>query len=254
MVFGSKSIVSAAALLFVASGASASVSDVCFQVRATAEIDGVQQTATFQALYDDMYYDEASQTWGWDLQSPLELRSSEGVVIATLNEGSVRVIQDPVVSVNFAVSSGAVMTAFDITAAQLSFASLASATGYATAAFTANDNNFDGGVTVSPLGAFPNNALYVATYNNVINPLDGTNFGGGLLINGPYSNPFITGDSGTVPLQAIPGTVSNMQAGFQFSLSSGDQASGTSTFEIVPAPGTLALLGLGGLFASRRRR
>jgi hypothetical protein len=45
-----------------------------------------------------------------------------------------------------------------------------------------------------------------------------------------------------------------MSAQFSFMLSAFDAASGTSNYQIVPAPGALALLGLGGLAATRRRR
>jgi MYXO-CTERM domain-containing protein len=45
-----------------------------------------------------------------------------------------------------------------------------------------------------------------------------------------------------------------MSARYRFSLTANDEASGTSSFEIVPAPGAIALLGMGGLLAARRRR
>jgi hypothetical protein len=255
MVFGSKAVASAA-LLLASSGAFASMSEYCFSIRATATINGQLQTALFQVRSDsaEVYYDEVSGTYGWDLQSPLDLVSQEGTLLGVLRQGSIRAIEDPVVSVNFAVSAGAVMTSFDITSTQLSFANINSATGSASAAFSANDDSGDGLVTVSHAGSFLNNALYVARYNNVALPLDGTDFGGGLLVSGPYSHPAVTGDAGSVPNQVIPGTISNMQAGFQFTVTPGDFVSGTSTFTVVPAPGAVGLLGLAGLIVSRRRR
>jgi hypothetical protein len=186
--------------------------------------------------------------------SPLELRSAQNTLLAVLSQGSVRAIEDPVVSVNFAVSAGAVMTSFDIVSTQLSFANINAATGNASAAFSANDDSGDGIVTVSPTGAFPNNAMYAARYNNVSLPLDGTDFGGGLLLAGPYSHQAVTGDAGAIPNQVIPGVISNMQAGFRFTVTPGDFVAGTSTFTVVPAPGAVGLLGLAGLMVSRRRR
>ena len=45
-----------------------------------------------------------------------------------------------------------------------------------------------------------------------------------------------------------------MSPQFSFTLSALDLASGTSTYEIVPAPGALALLGMGLVGVRRRRR
>lgn len=254
MKFGVTSVLGAAAILSLTAGASASMSEFCFTIRASAMVGGQMQFATYEVRSDSdaVYYDPPSQTYGWELTSPLHLVSAEGTTLAILDSASILAIEDPVVSVNFSVTAGAVQTAFDITSTQLNFGALSdSVTGHASASFTANDDSGDGFVQVSPIGVFPNNKLYAARYNNT-GTLDGTDFGGGLL-NG-QTGQFIVGDAGNVPLQAIPGVITNMQAGFQFSLSSGDQAAGTSTFTIIPAPGAAALLGLGGLLASRRRR
>lgn len=247
----------AAVAIFASAGAaSASVSQVCFSLRATAMIDGSPQTATFEVDSGQMYYDEASQTYGWDLQSPFELRSPQGTVLATLQTGSVLAIEDPVVSLNFSVQSGTVLTSFDVVSTLVSFAPINGATALATGTLVADDRNGDG-VTVSPLGVFGGNAIYVAKYNNSgipLSDLDGTTFAG-LFTAGPYSNAvgFNVAD-GTGPFQPIAGAVSNIQSGFSFSLSAGDIASGTSTFFVTPAPGAFGLLSLAGLVAVRRRR
>ncbi len=256
MAFASKVVVSAAALCVAAAGASASVSQVCFSVRATAIVGGQTQTATFEVDSGQMYYDEASQTYGWDLQSPFELRSAQGTVLGTLVGGNVRAIEDPVVAVNFSVQSGAVMTSFDVTSTLVGFAALNAAQGLATGTLVADDRNGNG-VTISPLGIFPGNGMYVAKYNNSGLPfqdLDGLTFAS-LFRTGPYSNPVgLNLNDGTGPFQPIPGLVSNIQGGFSFSLTAGDIASGTSTFFVTPAPGAAALFGLAGLAVSRRRR
>jgi hypothetical protein len=49
-------------------------------------------------------------------------------------------------------------------------------------------------------------------------------------------------------------TVDDISAAWQISLTAFDQASGTSVFTVVPAPGSMALLGAGTLLAARRRR
>ncbi len=257
MAFVSKAVVvSVAAVLLSAAGASASVSQVCFSVRASSMIDGVLQTAIFEVDSSQMYYDEVSQTYGWDLQSPYELRSSQGTVLGTLTSGSVLAIEDPVVAVNFSVQSGAVMTSFAVTSTLLGFATLNSVDALATGTLVADDRNGNG-VTVSPLGVFPSNGIYVAKYNNSGLPfqdLDGATFAS-LFTAGPYNNAvgFNVAD-GTGPFQPIPGNISNIQGGFSFALTAGDIASGTSTFFVTPAPGAAALLGLAGLVATRRRR
>lgn len=256
MQFVSKSVLAAAMVVSVAAGASASVSDVCFAVRARAMVDGVEQSALFQVSSQDMYYDEVSQTYGWDLQSPFELRSSQGTVLATLQGGMVRAIEDPVVSVNFSVQSGAIQTSFDVVSTLLGFATLNSVQALATGTLVADDRNGDG-VTVGPLGVFAGNAIYAAKYNNSGAPfsdLDGTTFAG-LFTAGPYNNAvgFNVAD-GTGGFQAVPGNISNIQAGFSFALSAGDIASGTSTFFVTPAPGAAALLAFAGAFVARRRR
>ena len=256
MMFASKLGASAAAVLLAAAGASASVSPVCFSVHATAVVDGVTQTATFAVDSSEMYYDEVSRSYGWDLQSPFELRSAQGTVLGTLTGGNVRAIEDPVVAVNFSVQSGAVQTSFAVTSTLLGFATLNTATGLATGTLVADDRNGDG-VTLAPLGIFPGNSMYVAKYNNSGLPfqdLDGTTFAG-LFTTGPYAAPvglnLADSTGGFLP---IPGNVSNIQGGFSFSLTAGDIASGTSTFFVTPAPSAAALLGLAGLAATRRRR
>jgi len=245
----------AAGLLLACGSASASVSPVCFSIRATAVVDGVTQTSLFEVDSGQMYYDEASQTYGWDLQSPFELRSAQGLVLATLTSGSVLAIEDPVVALNFSVQAGAIATSFDVVSTLVGFAPMA-VSGLATGTLVADDRNGDG-VTVGPLGQFPGNAIYVAAYNNSGVPgqdLDGAIFAG-LFNAGPYSNPvgFNLAD-GTGPFQPLPGLVGNIQSGFSFSLTAGDIASGTSTFFVTPAPGAAALLGLAGIVAARRRR
>lgn len=256
MIFASKFVASAAAVLLVSAGASASVSETCFSIRATAVVNGVQQSSTFTVDSSEMYYDEVSHSYSWTLQSPFELRSAQGVVLATLSSGSVAAVEDPIVAVNFSVQSGAVQTSFAVTSTLLGFATLNSAQGLATGTLVADDRNGDG-VTLAPLGVFPSNSMYVAKYNNSGLPfqdLDGTTFAA-LFTSGAYTNPvglnLADNSGGFAP---IPGTVSNIQGGFSFSLTAGDIASGTSTFFVTPAPSAAALLGLAGLAAIRRRR
>lgn len=50
------------------------------------------------------------------------------------------------------------------------------------------------------------------------------------------------------------GAVGSIELHYLFEVTAGDQAGGTSTILVVPAPAAAALLGLGGLIATRRRR
>jgi len=249
MQIRSKSVLAAATLLCLAAGASASVSQYCFTVVARSGAE----TATFQVLSEDMYTTGVEGEYLWELSSPYQLRSQNDVLLGTLTSGRVSYIEDPVVSINFAVTAGNVMTAFDVSSVQLGFATISNGIADAVAGISSDDLSGNFNVTVGPSGTFPGNTIYAARYNNTAT-LDGTDFGGGLLV-GPYNHPFVISDSGSIPSAMIPGNVNNIQAGFRFTLSEGDQASGTSTFTIViPAPGAAGLLGLAGLLVARRRR
>jgi len=55
--------------------------------------------------------------------------------------------------------------------------------------------------------------------------------------------------------ELIPATLSSIQAAYNFKVTAGDDASGTSAFTVMPEPATLGLVGLGlALFARRRSR
>lgn len=266
MAFARLSVLSAAvaatALLSASAGALGSVSQMCFSLTAQATVDGVPVSYTFEVSSELMYSfpnENGDLVYGWELSSPFELRSApsathpNGVQLGTLTSAFVETVSDPIVTLNFAVQAGAVMTSFTATSTILSFANIVNGVGTASAGVTADDTNGDG-VTLGLGASLP--GMYVAKYNNSGIPfsdLDGTTFAD--LHTTPYFDPIgINQSAGTGPFQLVPGSVGNMQAGFDFTLSAGDIASGTSTFVILPAPGAAALLGLGGLMAARRRR
>lgn len=229
------------------SPAVADISDIVLRIEATNEMG----TAVFEGqLRDGDFYPGGEYIW--ESHTPIMMLNQAGQVIATLNNARVRCVEDPVVQVNFSVSAGSLMTAFTINSPLLSFATIANATGRASAGVTATDTDGNG-ATVAAAGQA---ALYKSQYNGFVPA--GTDFAN--LIVGPVvALPFDseTG-SGSFPgggaFAPIANPVDDMSARFNFTLTANDEASGTSTYEIVPAPGALALLGLGGLAAARRRR
>lgn len=60
--------------------------------------------------------------------------------------------------------------------------------------------------------------------------------------------------SDVFPMSPIGGPFDTIASTFEFEVSANAQISGTSTFTVVPTPGSLALLGLAGIAAARRRR
>jgi hypothetical protein len=229
------------------SPAVADISDIVLRIEATNEMG----TAVFEGqLRDGDFYPGGEYIW--ESNTPIMMLNQSGQVIATLNNARVRCVEDPVVQVNFSVSAGSLMTAFTINSPLLSFATIANAAGRASAGVTATDTDGDG-ATVAAAGQ---PALYLSQYNGFVPT--GTLFAD--LIAGPVSAPAFDSEtaSGSSPgggmFAPIANPVSDMSARFNFTLTANDEASGTSTFEIVPAPGAIALLGLGGLAAARRRR
>lgn len=204
-------------------------------------------------------------TWSYDwtnganftLDAPVQLKCTDGTILGTINSLSCSMNSDPFLNLNFAVS--AVGTAnFFFDTGELLFTTIDEPVAFATAATTLTADGNGGTFT----GLFSGGKAYEATYNG------GTVFA---QLDGPFSaNPFSSntenervppppGGSDFVP---IPVPVSSMRAQWSFQLTDGDQASGTSRFQIEPIPdaGTLALAFsgaiplLGGLAARRRRK
>lgn len=231
----------------LATPAIADISDVVLRIEATNEMG----TAVFEGhLSDGDFYPGGEYIW--ESRTPIMMLNQSGQVIATLNNARIRCIEDPVVQVNFSVSAGSLMTSFTINSPLLSFGTIDNAVGRATAGVTVTDTDGDG----ATLTAAGQPALYLAQYNGAVP--GGTLFAD--LISGPVvamafdsasANASSPGGGDFAP---IGDPVSDMSARYRFTLTANDEASGTSSFEIIPAPGTIALLGMGGLLASRRRR
>jgi hypothetical protein len=185
----------------------------------------------------------------WSLDSKYDFLATTGGLIGSLNQAVVTLEGDPSVGLSFAVSAGNAATTFTITTASVSFPGMTGAQGFASAGVTLTDGNPLPGNGASLSLTKNHTGLYQATYNG------GTTFAELL---GPLSiatkgSVSASTDSG---LQAIGGTVTDIQASYSFMLSANDRASGTSQFEVVPEPSVFALIlvGVTCLILGRHRR
>jgi MYXO-CTERM domain-containing protein len=241
-------VIAGAAGLSLTAPASAEITDVVIRIEATNSLG----TGVFEGYLSEGSW-QPGGVFVWERATPMNFVNAQGEVIASMNAGRVRVINDPVVQLNFSVSAGTLDTSFVISSPLLSFPTINQAEGRATAGVTVTDTDGNG-ATLSG-GRSP---LYTSRYNGLVP--GGTLFTN--LIAGPVTAAAFDSatDSESFPgggaFAPIAGPVSDMSARFAFTLSANDEASGTSSYEIreVPAPGAVALLGLGGLIAARRRR
>lgn len=160
---------------------------------------------------------------------------------------AVQFVSDPQVNLNFNTTNPDANNPLNVTvtSALLTFPAISNALATASSGLTLRDRG-GVGVGATATGNQPGGNTYHSEYNG------GTTFAN--LVPG-FSVPTFTqqtqnGSVGSTPI----GTVSSMQAQWAFTLSPFDAATGTSTYVVTPTPGALALLGLGGLVAGRRRR
>jgi hypothetical protein len=233
--------------LGLASPALADISDIVLRIEATNEMG----TAVYEGhLSDGTFYDGGEYVW--ESRTPIMMLNQQGQVIATFNNARVRCVEDPVVQLNFSVAAGNLATTFTITSPLLSFPAIDPASGRATAGVTVTDTNGDG----ASLTPDTQPGLYTSRYNGAVP--GGTLFAD--LLGAPVTAAAFDSASasesfpGGGAFSAIAGPVSDMSARYRFSLTANDEASGTSSYEIIPGPSAIALLGIGGLLAGRRRR
>ena len=231
----------ALALATTAGTASADISSVIFTITAELE-NGNTYPWSIELNPGDV---DANGNYYWQLDEAVSVMDGT-TEIFELSNASITIFADPSVALNFNVIAGQQNTVFSIDSANLSFAPLANAVGRATAGVSVTDLNGDG-ATFTPQGP----GAYRSYYNG-----GGTNFQnliGAPIVAGAFSSAGTSDTFPAVGYQNIGTTLNDIESEWRFTLSSGDLASGTSEFEVIPAPASMALgaLALAGL---RRRR
>lgn len=229
--------------LLLTAAATAGIEGRAITVIAHNAVDGAGMVTIKES---DGTWDADHQNWTWNSTDPLEIRSSSGHVVGSLENCRFGFIADPVVTLFFDVTAGNALTSFTIASGVLSFPTINNGQAKATSAITVTDNNGNGATMT---GLESGGSMYRAAYNGQ----PGTTFA--LLNSGPVTVGAwdTTASNDALGFQLVPGAVSDMWAEYSFKLTANDSASATSTFTLLPTPGTLVLAGLA-MVAGRRRR
>lgn len=200
-------------------------------------------------------YDPYTDTYTWELPEPFEFWLGD-IYLGTLEDAFIEICQDPEVNLSFSVMAGPDTTRFHIASALLSFPTINNPEGRASAAYTLTD--FDGnGAQMDGIG--DTGGAYLAQYNgwagDPVNGPQGTTFTEGIFTMdaGIYETVNVDHNDPDTGFRPIPEPAYDMSSLASFYLSAFDLASGTTHYEIVPEPGSLAVLALGGLALLRRR-
>lgn len=229
----------AAVVLAAGTAAMADVTEA-FRVDATSD----NGNGSFAVTWEDGSWN--GTTWTYELADSVDLGAgvveSATIVVSSAHRGG-----GQTVSLNFNVAAGGANTVFDISSG-LAGVGYATAFGRASAGVSVTDTTGNG-ATLSPDGA----GMYTAFYNGA----PGSAFAN-LLNGGVNAGAFSTMTAeaefpGGGGYAGIAGAVNDISAQWTFAVSALDLAAGTSVFTVVPAPGSVALLGLAGLAIRRRR-
>jgi hypothetical protein len=187
-------------------------------------------------------YDPITQSWHWVLPAAVDIKVGD-TLLATLRTAEVTIRQDPQVSLAFSVMAGAANTHFLISSAMVPInPALVNPDAKASVGISVTDNMGDG-VTLTGTGGAGANRSYLAHYNGFVP--GGAAFAEEIALVST-ADPFGTATSSSaVPVagyQTIAGSVADMSAMLDFTLTPFDMASGTSFYEIVPEPATFGLL------------
>jgi hypothetical protein len=201
----------------------------------TARSQGLTVSRTLQPITRPAEFDGVYTLT--DPSTGLDFTSGD-TTLGTLQNLSVMLIADPVVQLSFAVMAGSNDTEFTIQSGMVTIdPTYTNPNAYASAAVTVTDGNRNGATLT---GLYAGGKCYQALYNDTswTSLVDSVSAPARKSVTQEESRP-VDGD-----WETIPGTVSSMGSGFHFSVSAGDSASGTSTFEVVPVPEPSSLIAL----------
>lgn len=252
----SKTTIGIAALVVAAGSAQAGLSQNIIEISFLNTDTG--EVTTWDAQEDQGLWVNGQYNWGFtwgDEANPAtwwEVMDSNNNVVFRIHNATVFYDQDPVVNVNFNVQATASNGIYSINSSLNAFATINNAIGSASAAVTVTDTNFDGAI----LAVSGDRGQGYSAYYNGGAPANGAVFAD--LLSSNVVAPAFGSQSASQNFNGggfwpVGGNVFDMSAQWTFTLTAGDTASGTSTYEIIPAPASLAMLGLG-LAATRRRR
>jgi len=198
-------------------------------------------TAGYATICTDIDWEDVlanpDEEYTWWMPNPLTItaQNDSSEILAVLDGVSVVIKADPVIELGFAVTAGDYDTAFSFSSPVLTFDPMVNPDARALASVTVGPDD-------TLIGSY-NYEAYRSLYNDTIVFAD--------LVDTPVGWP---GGSEATGWQQILGTVSSMQAKWRFTLTAEGIASGTSYYEIIPEPTTIALLGLGSLALLRKRK
>ena len=225
-------------------------------ITAIDPVTGLTDTVAFEGQWSS-----DGQTYRWGSTETHLFFGNDGTFLGCLNppdateSTSIEYVADPIVNLSFSVAAGNSTTVFMIGSALLSFPTISSAQARASVGFSVTDFFGGDGATLAGIGGYTGTAGYVAQYNGFAGTNSGTSFAE--VLPSIVAAPFLTNtDSATLPASGYTpiGSVSDMSSLVAFTLSAGDFASGTSTFEIIPEPttGMMLLVAAGALIGRRR--
>ena len=191
--------------------------------------------------WEDVYANP-DETYTWWMTEPLAIAEENNPqnILGVITGLSIAVKADPLLELGFAVTAGDSATSFSFSSQVLTIdPGLINAEAFAAASVTVGlGDTLTGGYALE---------AYRSLYNGSTIFTD--------LVDTPVGWP---GGSEFVASQPIPGTVTSMQAKWQFILTAEGIASGSSNFEItgdvIPEPASILLLGLGSLALLRKSR
>lgn len=213
------------------------LSDVVFTVEVSSSLgSGVLEVTQSMGIFNADF-----TQFMWMLPGQVAIMDGP-TVIATLTGGNVFYDGDPAIAMGFSIAAGNADTSVSISSGTLGVG-LSDPAAIASAGLTLTDGDSNGSALT---GQQAGGGSYRASYNGST-----TTF---LEAVGALA----TGSGGTDSADdsaagGIAGLVTDMNSSFSFMLSANDQASGTSSYSIVPAPAALTVLA-GGLVLGRRRR